>query len=56
MDFASNEHGVARLDAPASTGAPASTSVSSGMPVPGINTPEHVIVNQDGAKASDNRL
>jgi len=34
---------------------PASTIVSSGMPVPGTNTPEHVVVNEDGANASDRR-
>lgn len=33
-----------------------STSVSSGMPVPGSSTPEHVVVNEDAANGSANRL
>lgn len=35
--------------------APGSASVSSGMPVPGTQTPEHVVVNADGAPTDSNR-
>lgn len=55
-DAAANVTNAAGSDSPAGTGAPASTSVSSGMPVPGTNTPEHIVVNEDGANGSDNRL
>ena len=33
----------------------ATTEVSSAMPVPGTNTPEHVVVNDDGASLAANR-
>jgi len=36
-------------------GEPPSVDVSSGMPVPGTNTPEHIVVNDDGPIADGNR-
>ena len=37
------------------TSAPGSASVSIGMPVPGTHTPEHVVVNAEGAPTESNR-